>query len=284
MVTDSLASQSRRVGLSGSAPYVVSMALVVVTVVAAAGTFFVDDLLHGTAAMNGSARGTALVMLAVATPVLVVSMVSFRRGSGRAVFGWLGATAYLVYNSFLLLFATPFNALFLVYIAGYTLGLATLAVVGARLDVPTLADRFSPRTPVRGVAIFLWVVVVLNALAWLSKILPDLDSDRPAFLVGTGLTTNPIYVQDLAIWLPLATIGALWLWQRKPLGFLVVGVLLPMYVLEAIGVATDQWFGSAADPTSTVVSSSLVLPFAILAAVTLVATFVLLRHFRPRVV
>lgn len=29
-----------------------------------------------------------------------------------------------------------------------------------------------------------------------------------AFLEGTGLTTNPIYVQDLAVWLPMLAVAA----------------------------------------------------------------------------
>jgi hypothetical protein len=42
-------------------------------------------------------------------------------------------------------------------------------------------------------------------------------------------------------------------------------------------VATDQWFGSNADPTSSVASSAMVLPFAILAIINAAPTVLLLR-------
>lgn len=46
---------------------------------------------------------------------------------------------------------------------------------------------------------YVWVVVTLNMVAWLSAIVPALFSKTPAdLLAGTGLTTNPVYVQDLA--------------------------------------------------------------------------------------
>lgn len=263
--------------------FAVSAAFGAVAALAAAGTFFLEGVLRGTAVMNGSARGTALVMLVVAVPLLVISMALHRTGSGRAVFGWLGACGYLVYNGFLLLLATPFNELFLPYTATLGLGLAAVATVLSQLDVSRFVAGFTPAAPARAIAAYVWVLVALNALAWLRNILPALgDAGSPAFLEGTGLTTNPIYAQDLAIWLPLVAVAATWLWQRKPWGFLVVGALLPMYVLESVGVAIDQWFGHAADPLSPVASGTAVVPFLVLAAVNLAATFVLLRQFRQR--
>lgn len=275
----SIARQS--VSLVWPSAFAVSSAFAVVTALAAAGTFFIDGILRGPAVMNGSARGTALVMLAVAVPVLVASMVACSRGSDGAVFGWLGATGYLIYSSNLLLLATPFNELFLLYVAALTLGLATAVSVVARLDVSRFTAGFEPAVPARFVAGYMWVLVALNALAWLWDIVPALgDPESPEFLEGTGWTTDPLYAQDLAIWLPLTAVAATWLWQRKPWGFLLVGALLPMYVLESVGVAVDQWFGHNADPSSSVASDAMVLPFLVLAAVNLGAMFVLLRRFR----
>jgi len=42
-------------------------------------------------------------------PLLLASMRLASRGSPRAVVGWLGAAAYLLYNSTILLVATPYN-------------------------------------------------------------------------------------------------------------------------------------------------------------------------------
>ena len=93
--------------------YALSVTLAIVGGVTAALTFFLPDVLTGPAVTNGNARGTALVMLALAIPVLGLSIWRERLGSSRARFLWLGSLFYLGYNAFLLLFLTPFNSLFL---------------------------------------------------------------------------------------------------------------------------------------------------------------------------
>ena len=101
----------------GAAAVSVSTAVVVVAAVGGAWTVWNPGLLKGPAVMDGSARGTALALVAVALPALVVSMLLAARGVHRAVITWLSALLFVAYNSVLLLFMTPFNAAFLVYVA-----------------------------------------------------------------------------------------------------------------------------------------------------------------------
>jgi len=266
-----------------SAVFWVSAALALVAAASAALTFFASGILRGPAVMNGSARGTALVVLCFAVPVLALSMVVARRGSARALVTWLGAIGYLLYNAVLFLTATPFNRLFLLYVAMFALSVWSAAVVLHRIDVPAFARRFGSALPIRAIAIYVFVVAVLNALAWLVQVVPAvLGGGDPAFLRGTGLTTNPIYAQDLAFWVPLMAVAAYWLWRRRPWGYLLAGVLLTMGVIEAVGVAVDQAFGHAADPASPVASAAVVPIFAAVALVELVVLLVYLRHLDAR--
>ena len=183
------------------AAYGLSTVLAVAATAAAAPTVFSDHVLRGPAVMNGSARGTALVMLAVGVPGLVAAMRATRRGSSRAVLVWLGSASYLLYNAVLLLFATPFNRLFLLYVATFALGLWAIGAVLTSLDVVGFGRLFTPGLPTRSIAVYAWVVVALNATAWLKAIVPALLTDGPpSFLDGTGLTTFALYVQDLAVW------------------------------------------------------------------------------------
>jgi hypothetical protein len=246
--------------------------------VAAVPTFFVDGILNGTPVMNGSARGTALVMLVVALPVLVLGTVTSGRGSPQGRAALLGALAYLTYNATLLVYATPFNELFLAYVA--LLGLSFWSMVSSLLDPrpPLVADAL----PARGIATFILVVVGLNALAWLRFIVPDLGEDPPGFLAGTGLTTNPIHVQDLAFWLPAMVIVAVLLHQRRPSGVFLAGAGLVFWVIESVGVAVDQWFGHRAAPGSDVATSGGVVLFALLAVATAVPLALWLRAVAPR--
>ena len=180
----------------GKASYWVSASLAAVAATAAAFTFFAPGLLRGPAVMNGSARGTALVVLFVAVPALVLSMVVASRGSARAVIVWLGAAAYITYNSVLFLFATPFNELFLLYEGMLALSLWSMIAVLHAIEVPSFAARYSSRLPARAIAAYMLAIAILNALAWLRLVVPaSMSSHAPAFLDGTGMNTNPVFVQ-----------------------------------------------------------------------------------------
>src|SRR4051794_14387744 len=117
-----------------------SWALAAVATVGAGATFSVPGVLNGTAAMNGSARGTAAVIVLLAVPALLAATVPGRAGSDwvtspQATVIRLGAVAYLAYNSVLFAFATPFNELFLVYVAMLGLSVFTLFELGREVDV-----------------------------------------------------------------------------------------------------------------------------------------------------
>jgi len=272
---------SERAGtrLVGSAAYRLSGWLAAVAAVAAALTFLIPGVLTGPAAMNGSARGTALVAGLVAVPLMVLAMVLTAHGSMRAAVVWMGTVGYLLYNAVLFAFATPFNELFLLYVAMLSLSLWSVLALVHDIDAGALAARFSPGLRIRAIVVYIWVIVGLNTLVWLRGIVPAvLDEEPTAFLADTGLTTNPVYVQDLAWWLPLMAMAGLWLWRRHPRGYLVAGAGLTFWVVEAVGVAVDQAFGHAADPESSVTSLAIAWMFAALALVGLVPLYHYLRH------
>ncbi|MEA2635955.1 MAG: hypothetical protein QOH92_2722 [Chloroflexota bacterium] len=259
--------------------YWLSGALAVVATVAGVATFFVPNLLGGPAVMNGSARGTALVIFAIAVPTLIIAMLATSRGSLRALIIWLGAAAYLLYNSLVLLVLTPANRLFLLYVAMLSLSIWSISALIRQIDVGALRDRFSLGLPARGIAIYTAVIVLLNALIWLRGIVPTIfASGSPAFLNGTGVATNIVYVQDLAFWLPLMAAAAIWLYRRKPWGYLVIGSVLTMWVIESISIAVDQWFGHNADPASSIASVAFTPIFAVLAVVGIIPLYFYYRN------
>jgi hypothetical protein len=251
--------------------------------VAGAWTFLDPGLLRGPEAMQGSARGTALVLLAVAVPALVISVSRAQRGSAPALLTWAGALMYVVYNSTLFLFLTPFNGAFLVYVAMLGCALWSLGYLAATRELWRVGEEVAGHAPVRAIAIYVWVIVALNVAAWLAKVVPALNDPYPSpMLDGTGVETNAIYVQDLAIWLPLAAIAAYWLASREPRGAVVVGPVLVLWVIEGVSVAVDQWFGATADASSPVVSLTMVAPFLVLAALGLVPLRLVLRAAHPQ--
>jgi hypothetical protein len=144
-------------------------------------------VLRGTAVMNGSARGTALVILLAGVPALACSMLLAARGSAAALITWLGSAGFLLYNSLMFIFATPANRLFPLYLAMLALAAWSVGAVLRQADVAAFGALFSPRTPVRGIAVYMWVTVALNAAAWLARIVPAVvHGGTPAYLRGAG--------------------------------------------------------------------------------------------------
>jgi hypothetical protein len=238
-----------------------------------------ERVLYGPAVMNGSGRGTAVVALFVAVPILLISIVAAARGAVRPVISTLGATAYLVYNAVLFLFITPINQLFVFYVAMFALCFWTLVSVLRSMDVPTFARHFSVRFPARAMALVLAIIAVLNAMAWLVRIVPAIFDDNMASLVaGTGVATNPIYVQDLAFWIPLMAVAAVWTWKGRPWGLVVTGAIFVFGFIESVSIAVDQWMGSAADTSSSVASATLTPAFVIVALVRCVPAFFYFRN------
>jgi hypothetical protein len=259
-----------------------SSALAVVAAVAAALTFFLPDALTGPAVATGNARGTAMVMMGVGVPLLVLSMLGATRGSWRFHVVWLGIVSYLTYNAVLLLFGTPLNSLFLLYVATFSLGLFSLGTLVHATEPHAISDQLVD-LPRRGLAIYAWTIVGLNALVWLRGIIPTIGAAEPtAALDGLGLTTNPSWVQDLAFWLPMAAIAAAWLWLRKPWGYVLVGAWLVYGLIESVGVAVDQLFGYAADPTTQHATLAGAALFGILALVGLIPVYFYFRRHRAQ--
>lgn len=264
-------SGSERVTVSVPASaYWLSASLAGVSAIAAALTLFAPGVLRGVPVMNGSARGTALVVLTVGVPILVVSMSRVSLGAFRSVIAWLGAAGFLQYNAVMFLIATPFNSVFPLYVAMFALGFWTLVLLLRAIDVESFRTRFRSDLTAKLLAAYVGLVAVLNALAWLAGVIPGLFSDSPAFLKGTGLTTMPTYVQDLAFWLPLMAVSAVLLWRHQAWGYVLVGGLLVQLFIESISVAVDQWMGSTADPASTVASASAAPIFGAVAVIGLV--------------
>jgi hypothetical protein len=255
--------------VAGRVPYLMSGALAVSAAAAAGLSFFFPRLLTGAPVATGCLRGTALVILLAALPVLAVAMSRTSGGSARGLVLWLGTLGYLLYQAVMFCFATPLNNLFLSYVAYLGLAVWSIVVLLRATDLAGFGARLSPRLPVRFVAGFALTVAALNTLAWLAKIVPATFSSNPATVLGdTGLLTNPVFVQDLAIWLPLLTTAALAARHREVWGVLVTGAMLAMFVLESLSIATDQWFGSRADPLSNAASMSMVPVFAVVALLT----------------
>ena len=265
-----MATTGQPVGRRWALAYWLSGALAVLALIASAIGVFFPQIFRDAAVTAGNARGTDLVILAVAIPALLISMALTARGSLRAQIVWLGALSYILYNVVFFAFAVVFNPLFLVYVAALSLALWALVTLLMAVDVARLRAGFSRGLPVRAIALYLIVTTLLFALTWLRDIVPALLSGAtPVSLEGTKMLTNPIQVVDLAVGFPLTILAAIWLWRRRAWGYALAGLFLVYGVIEAVSVATDQFFGHLSDPAQSLTMSPVFAALTIIALIPL---------------
>ena len=116
----------------------ISSLLAVVTLIQSAVGAFHPHIFRDPAMTVGNARGTEVVILFVALPVLVASMVLAQRDSLRAQVTWAGALTYIAYNAVIFAFATAFNPLFLLYVATLSLAVWSLVAFLHQVDVDAI--------------------------------------------------------------------------------------------------------------------------------------------------
>ena len=256
----------------GRAPWALSAVLLVAAAFSTVTALAMPELVHGPAVMVGSMRGTALVMLVVALPLVAAAMWAARNGSLLGVVAWIGGVAFIAYQGWMFLFAVPFNGLFLAYVVMFGCGFWSLVALLVRVPVDRYAASFSTALPARALAGWMIVSCMAFYALWLKNVVPGmLDSEAPAFLAGTGMVTPTNYVLDMALFLPLTLLVAARMWRRTPWGLLMGGALLLTLVLESVAIAVDQWFGAAADPGTTVASVAVTPMFIAVAVIGAIA-------------
>jgi hypothetical protein len=182
--------------------------------------------------------GQDLVDIFLAVPLLVWSAILALRGSRRATFVLAGGLAYTVYELVIYAFCLRFNALFLIYCGVLGSSFFALAGVMARLARRKAARWFAEPIPVRVTGAFLIAVGAGFYALWLGDVVPALVSGTvPKAIVEAGTATNPVYVMDLSIVLPLHIIAGISLLRQRPLGLVLAPVVLAFGSLMALSIA-----------------------------------------------
>lgn len=243
--------------------------------VASASGLFVSGLYRDPPNWAAQARGTDLITCMAAVPLLVIAPLLAARGSLWARVIWLGALGYTLYMYAISAFDVAFNPLFLVYVALLSLSVCSIITLIPEMDAQAIHLRAGADQTVRITAGYLLGLAALFALLWLRDIVPALVQGAiPASLNGTTLPTNPVHVLDLSTLLPLAALSGIWLWQRRPWGYLLAGVMLTTLTIVGASVVSGIVFEHRHD-----VSVSLA-PVPVLALVTLLGLWLLVVYLR----
>ena len=212
-----------------------SIAIVVLALIASAGGLFFDNLYRDNRFVTTTWFGNDLITLFLAIPILILAMVTSRRGSLKAQLIWLGMLDYMLYNYAFYLFGAAFNAFFLVYAALLGLSIFALILGLVNLDLPAIQQQFSERTPVKWIAgYFLFVAAGLSLVYILQSLNFIITGQLPAIVILADHPTNVVFALDLTLLIPWLIVAAVWLLKRQPWGFVIAGILSvkgPLYTL-----------------------------------------------------
>ncbi len=228
---------------------------------------------YDTVSSAAQQQGNDIVTLVVALPMLVISSWFALRGSLRGRMLLTGTVGFFLYTYLSMSMLTAFNALFLVYVAIFTLSLYAFILCLMSFDLSSLPQHFSERLPRGWIAALLFIVGAFLTLAWLGKVAGPYLTGTPPVLDNT--TTFVIQAMDLSLIVPLAVLSGILLLRRNAWGYLLTSV----FVLKAItlGLAVSAMIVNmtlAGTPESAVI----VIPFLIITALNLVAAVSLLNN------
>jgi len=248
--------------------FLLPAAMVPLLLLATLGGLLVPGLYHDNDLVVPQNQIQDLFMLVVALPLFMLALVGAARGSLRALLLLLGCLAYFLYSYIHYSFGVRHNQYFLAYVWLLGLSLYSLVVLFVHLDRERLAAGLGAGVPRKPAAVFLLIAGGLVALAWLADVvLSLLAGTAPETVKLAGTPSSVTYVLDLGLLVPACFLAAVWLWQRRLWGYVLVAMLLVttslidlvgvplslfllgvtgpagiMAVLATVGVALTVWF------------------------------------------
>jgi hypothetical protein len=220
--------------------YVMSAIIAVLALAASAGGLF-TELYRDNAWVTPQLLGNDLVTLVVAVPLLIASLILSRGGSQRWQLVWLGMLGYMLYNYAFYLFGAAFNSFFVIYAALVSLSIFALVFGVTHVDANAISQTFKPRTPVKWISGFMLFIALALGGMWIGQWLAFVASGQtPPSIVASGSPTSIVFALDLSLVVPWMALGAIWLWQRRPWGYVLGAVMIlkgAMYTLALIAMA-----------------------------------------------
>ena len=171
--------------------------------------------------------------LVVGLPILLTLLWLAYRGSLIGLLLWPGALFYMVYTYALYLVGTPFNALFLAYIALVAVSASTMIGIVANIDGEQVRQQLGGVVPARTIgAILIGLAILTLAQDASGALVTALAGGAPLVPLA-----RHVWIADLALEAPVMLIGGVLLWRHKRLGYVAGAGLLLQFGLTPTGLA-----------------------------------------------
>jgi len=217
-----------------------------------------------------------LVTLLVGLPLLAVSFWLSLRGSLRGKLLLTGTLGFILYTYMGMCVGTAYNAIFLIYVANFSLSLFAFILSIQWMDREALPARFSTKLPRRLIAGLFFFTSAFLMMAWLGRIAPTLLQNQIPLLENT--TTMFIQAMDLAIIVPACILSAVLLLRQSAWGFLLASVAVMKFLTMGLAVSLMGFnmvrVGVSADVAGLVIFPTITL-------INLVLAIILLKSISP---
>ena len=229
-----------------------------------------------TISLAAQQEGNDLITLTVGLPLLAISTLLAFRDSLRGRLALTGTLGFFLYTYMSMSMLSSYNALFLVYVALFSLSLFAFILSMMSFDLTDLPQHFSARLPRGWIAGLMFLVGGFLLLAWLGRIVPPLLQNQTPTLENT--TTLVIQAMDLGLIVPLAILSSILLLRRSPWGYLLTSVTLMKGVTLGLAVsamAINMAQKGIAD------SMGIMIPFFVITLLNILAAAILLKNVDP---
>ena len=160
------------------------------------------------------------ITLFIAIPLLIISLIGYRKKSIRASFILTGTLGYFLVTYLFYMVMAMYNELFLMYVVLLGLSFFALFLAFNQLSRLNILELFSSKTPNKFVGWFLIINSVAIAFLWLSIIVPPLLNGTIYPTELNHYTTLIVQGFDLGLLLPVCFISGILLISKQPNGYL----------------------------------------------------------------
>jgi hypothetical protein len=223
-------------------------------------------------------KGIDAVTLVLAIPLLVFSVMLYRRGSLRGGVLLAGTLAYFLYNYASMAFGAAYNSLFLVYLVLFSAALFAFVLAFTSFEIESFSSHLSTQLPHRGIIGLLFAAGLALLGVWLGlSIIPALLAGRAPQEVAS-YTTLVTHILDLGIIAPAAFLAGILLLRRAPLGYLLASTFLVFTALLGTSLIAAGIVQLLAGAMSRGQALGFMVPFAILTLADIWLTAALFRN------
>ena len=172
------------------------------------------------------AQGKAqdIITLILGIPLLIYSLISYRKGSLKGKLLLSGTIGYFLYTYVSYTFLSMYNRFFLIYVALMSASLFAFILSIMSIDIEKLPTQFKKTLPVKMLSGLMFLLALILSIMWLGLTVPTaINGTVPSSL--EHYTTLVIQAMDLGFIVPTSILAGLLLLKKSPFGYLLTSIM-----------------------------------------------------------